>query len=146
MFSGYMFVVGILALGLDLGIQSTPVPTPPSPQIEITSPTPRNHTIIPRCGGLESRISTKFDGRTSSFIELKINGKRFGAGDLERLNGLSSELRGDVFTWVECDAYGAILILIEAQFAGTPRARSIRLNVVGGQIIEISRYNFPTTR
>lgn len=112
------------------------------PAVEILIPTPRSHKIQARCAGGSAELAWKFDGKAVTFHLFRFNGKVVSSDDLAQINRWSSDISGDVFAWIECDSSAAIVKLIQAQLAGTPRAKQIKFQLVSGRVSFVKKYNF----
>lgn len=117
-------------------------PTAPNNGIEIFNPTYRVHKIDAICGGTTAVIEWTYNGDKAILKKFTLSKFKASKSEIESVNNWISDLDGDIFTWIECNNSGAVLYFIQAQFAGTQKAKQIRLNFVDGRFSLIRKYNF----
>jgi hypothetical protein len=121
---------------------ATSPPPPPKNGIEIFNPTYRDHKVAATCGGTTAIIEWRYKGTHAELTKFALGKDVASKAELKMANALISEIDGDVFSWIECSKSGAIISFIQAQFAGTAKAKQIKLNFVDRHFSLIRKYNF----
>lgn len=127
-------LLGILAVMPVAACAATAAPPPPKMPFEFFGKIDREHTVTATCQGKDARIAWTFAGGVVTFREARVAGATLSTAQLKQIDSAVSELDGDVFVRLECDAEAAGITVIEDRFAGTARAKQLRFDFHDGNL------------
>lgn len=84
-------------------------------------------------------LQWRFVGQSSIVTGIKFNGIQGASLELKKINTWLAAVPGDVFARIECDNSGAVIAFIEANLAGTPAAKQIKIGWRSGKAELLAR-------
>lgn len=117
------------------------MPAPPKPIPEFFNPTYTDRRVDASCAASKMTVQWRYLGQSSIVTRIKFNGTPAANSELKKINTWLAALPGDVFARIECDNSGAVISFIEANLAGTPAAKQIRIGWISGRAELLARYH-----